>query len=149
MLKFLLLVVIIALLAGFWRTWKIQHDVRNSLFLKGKAAQPDGFFHGVVGKKTSWLGKKFDAQNSKGINVVSDEKNGQAEKYPFITYMGRGAADNLEVVKIDYNIKGNPWWLKLILDEIVEVAPNEYLGKMHARIIPGLPFTFLYFTLKK
>src|SRR3989344_3788857 len=115
-LKFLLGLVLIVFLIGVFRTWQIQHDSRNKVFLQGifPSPAPDGLHQGIfLGHNTSWRGKKFD------------------------------------VLKIDYNVKGNPFWLRLIVDEIVQIAPNEYLGKMNLKIIPGFPFGILYFELKK
>ena len=97
--------------------------------------------------------------NSTGINLFYDKKarhntapgsSAQVERYPFKTYAGKGLRDKkLDVLKIDYNVDGNPFWLRLIVDEIVEVTPGKYLGKMHIKLIPGFPFTVLYFELKK
>ncbi|OGZ63813.1 MAG: hypothetical protein A3A98_00810 [Candidatus Staskawiczbacteria bacterium RIFCSPLOWO2_01_FULL_40_39] len=151
-IKFFLLVLLIVLLLGFLRTWQMQQEPNNKAFLNGALPNPtpDGFYQGDVGFNTSWLGKKFDAENSTGINVFKNKRGVQIEKYPFKTYAGRGLADQqLFVLKIDYNVTGNPFWLRPVLDEIVQIAPNEYLGKMHARIIPDFPFSFLYFQLKK
>jgi len=105
----------------------------QALFSKGKFPDPlpDGDMQGHAIYQASWLGKSFTAKH-----------------IPFITYKGYGVNDpELEVLKIDYNIPGNPIYLRFILDEIVEVAPGQYLGKLHVRIIPFLPFTIEYFTL--
>ncbi len=110
---------------------------------------PDGVYQGDIGRATSWVGKKFDAQTSSGINVFN-ENGAKVEKYPFITSTNKGVVDkNLDVIKIDYNVPENPFWLRLIADEIVEIAPNEYSGKMFVKVIPGFPFALLYFRLKK
>jgi hypothetical protein len=55
----------------------------------------------------------------------------------------------LDVFKIDYNIKGNPLWLRRILDEVVEVEPGKLLGKVHVRWILGITFTAGFFELEK
>jgi hypothetical protein len=69
--------------------------------------------------------------------------------YPFFA-AGRGLFDDqMMVLKLDYNIKGNPFWLRCVLDEVVQIGPDHYLGKMHLKIIPGIPFSVLYFELKK
>lgn len=149
----LIIIVIAVFILGFWRTWQIQHDDREIMFLKGTVPDPlpDGFYKGTVSdREFSWLGKKFDADKLKGINVFDNGSKLRNEKYPFIVYSGKGLLNkNLELLKINYNISENPWWIRLILDEIVQVAPNEYLGKAHIRIIPGFPFTITFFKLKK
>jgi len=146
------LCLIIILIGIFW-TFQIQKDPQNNLFLRGTLPNPapDGLHQGIfLGHNTSWRGKKFNVANSTGINLFYDKKGGQVERYPFKTYAGKGLRDKkLDVLKIDYNVEGNPFWLRLIVDEIVEVTPGRYLGKMHIKIIPGFPFTVLYFELKK
>jgi hypothetical protein len=149
----LALVTLLLLLVVLWfRTWQMKQEPNQKEFLQGRVPnpKPDGFYQGSVGLVTSWVGKKFNTANATGINVFKDTKGKQYEKYPFKTYVGPGLFDEkLFVVKIDYNVKGNPFWVRWILDEIVQVAPNEYLGKAHVRIIPGFPFSVLYFELKK
>lgn len=151
-LKFVLFAVLAGFLLGMLRTWQIQRDARNKIFLQGSvpSVMPDGLHKGIfLGAKTSWRGKIFDSANAKGINLFDDKKGGTVEKYPFKTYTGKGLLDNKDVLKIDYNIQANPFWLAWIVDEVVQVAPGEYLGKMNLKIVPGFPFGILYFELKK
>ncbi len=149
--KLLFVTLLIFILLAVIRTWQIEHSADQKIFVQGQSPNPapEGLYKGSVpGHKVSWLGKKFDAVNHSGINIFDDRKGGQAERYSFVTAYGSGLRDkNLAVLKIDYNIQSNPFWLRAILDEIVQVGPNEYLGKVHVRIIPGLPFTFGYFKL--
>lgn len=143
----------LVLAAGFlgYRHWKTQTGTNEEKFLKGTipAELPDGLYHGsVTGLKTTWQGKKFDRAKQTGINVFA--KNGvTADNYPFKTYVADGLADpQVRVIKIDYNLPSNPLWLRFILDEIVQVAPDEYLGKLHIRT-PLVSIALGYFTLKK
>ena len=69
-------------------------------------------------------------------------------RYPFRTEVGPGLADPVQVMKIDYDIPENPLWLRSILDEIVQVGPNHYLGKVHLRFGP-MHATVGYFELRK
>jgi hypothetical protein len=120
---------------------------KQKLFLSGRVPSPlpNGFYKGSVGMKTSWQGKKFDAKLQKGINII----NGR-EVYPFRTYVGKGLRDkDLDVLKIDYNIPKNPFWLRFILDEIVQTSPNHFLGKVHIKLLPGVHFTLGFFRLEK
>lgn len=128
---------------------------RNNLqkqFLGGTLPNPlpDGPYQGSVPSYTvSWQGKKFDAANHSGINLFKAENGKLNEKYSFKTYTGTGLKDKtVSVFKIDYDIPGNPFWLRWILDEIVEVAPGVYLGKMIVRLF-GISFVPTFFTLKK
>src|SRR3989344_7704126 len=110
-----------AVIFGFFRTYQMEGSANQTAFLKGSVPNPlpDGFYAGSVsGPKVSWLGKKFNAGAQTGINVF-ENKNGQAEKYPFKTYTGKGVRDKeIEVFKIDYDTPENPFWLRFILDEI-------------------------------
>lgn len=111
---------------------------------------PNGTYAGTVtGPKVSWLGKKFNAATHSGINLFSTASGTFIEKYPFTLSIGPGVHDNRLVVQIEYNSLTNPLWLRPVLDEIVEVAPGEYLGKLQVRLIPGYPFTITYFRLSK
>ena len=145
--------LVLGILSGFLRTWQIQNDEREKIFLAGTVPNPvlDGLYYGAVpGHTVSWLGKKFYAAREKGINVFSDGKGGEVEQYPFVTSVGKGLHEkNLDVLKIDYDIPGNPVWLRLVVDEVVQVAPGWYLGKLEARMIPGYPFALTYFELKQ
>ena len=150
--KFFLVLVLIGTIFLWLRTFQMKKEPNQHEFEKGKMPNPklDGKYQGSMGFNTSWVGKKFDAQNSTGINVFRNKKGVERDAYPFKTYAGRGLFDdNVFVLKIDYNVKGNPFWIKWIVDEIVEVNRGEYLGKMHLKLIPGFPFSVLYFELKK
>jgi hypothetical protein len=150
-LKILIGLAVLAFLVGTVRMWQIEHSANQKLFARGDAPNPEpaGFYKGSFSRPVSWLGKKFDATDSSGVNVFGTE-GAKIEKYPFKTKEGKGLRDKIvSVLKIDYNISGNPLWLRLILDEIVETEPGKYLGKIHLRIIPGYPFTLGYFTLQK
>jgi hypothetical protein len=45
-------------------------------------------------------------------------------------------------------IAENPWWLRRVLDEIVQVGPDHFLGKVHLRWGPT-HLTVGYFELRK
>lgn len=150
----LLLLVILVLLAilaglalGIYRTIHSYRSPAQAEFKAGSipAPMPDGFYPGsVAGYHGSWAGKKFDRNADRGINIF-----GSSERYPFKTYVSQGATDsNIETFKIDYNVSGNPLWLRLLLDEMVQTAPGEYLGKIQLRLIPKAPFTLGYFRLR-
>ena len=148
LLTLIFLIVTLLLIFALLRTWKTQTGSNQKLFLSGHIPNPllDGIYKGsVIGLKTNWQGKKFDAKNSAGINIIDNK-----EKYPFKTYIGKGLQDtNLRVYKIDYNISQNPLWLRFILDEIVEVEKGKYLGKVHINLIPKVPISLGYFRLEK
>lgn len=155
LLSFLTIIVLGTLVWLFVRSHQTEAKPEQAEFKKGKvpAVQPDGFLKGSVPGRTTvpggWMGKTFAAAENTGRNVF--EKNGvRTEKYPFKTYVTKGLRDpELQVLAIDYDIPGNSFWLKWVLDEIVETAPGTYLGKAHLRILPGIPFTITFFRLDR
>lgn len=149
-LALLLIILGVVILIGIWRTWKIQNNPLQQEFLKGKVpSNLNGFYKGTVtGVKTNWQGKKFDSTKSASTNIFK-EADGNQERYPFKTYTGVGLQDQIEVLKIDYSGNRYPWWLRFILDELVETSPNKYLGKVHIQFLPGWGFTLGYFRLEK
>ncbi len=147
-IKIAIALLIILLVAGFARTWQVGRDPLNAAFRAGTVPSPalDGPYRGSVpGHSVSWQGKKMNAADNAGINVFAD-----GDKYPFATSVGPGLRDaDVQVLKIQYDVPGNPWWLRLVLDEMVQIAPGQYLGKVNIRIVPGVPFTIGYFALEK
>jgi hypothetical protein len=147
----LLIIIVAGLLAyAYLRTYRAEHSANQERFVKGTAplVAPVGLYRGTVtGYTGAWRGKAFKDETS-GINIFEDAGQ-RNERYPFKTYVAPGIRDtDVSVLKIDYNIPGNPWWLKFILDEVVEVAPNTLLGKVHVHF-GSVAFTLGYFTLEK
>jgi hypothetical protein len=138
---------------GIVRTQKVESDPRQKIFAAGRAPDTsiDGLYHGSLqGREVSWKGKKFQSADATGINVFQSKEGAVTERFPFRTYSGRGIKDKkTAVLKIDYGQKGNPWWLRRIVDEVVEVGPGELLGKVHVKWILGMTFTMGYFKLEK
>jgi len=134
-------------------TSRTQAAPEQQAFLRGKPATPapEGLYAGEVpGRTLPWKGKRFEPSTATGDNVFEEDSGARAQKYPFKTYVAKGIRDpTLEVFKIDYDIPGNPFWLRRILDEVVQVGPDEYLGKIHVRWLFGSSFALGYFKLKK
>jgi hypothetical protein len=157
MLKTLVLVLLAIFLIGgiilFYLHFRSTHDARQLKFKAGKVPSPlpDGLYKGMVSGRPhpSWQGKKFSSADNSGINIFKVGSSNQ-EKFPFKTSVGPGIVDkDISVLKIDYNISQNPVWLRFILDEVVEVSPNHYLGKLQFRALPFMTFTLGYFDLEK
>ena len=149
-----IVLLVLALIVGFglYRTIVTRLSPNQALFVQGKAPDPlpDGLYKGSVpGYEFTWKGKKFHRADATGINIFRNG-NVDEERYPFHMYIAKGVQDTAtDVLKIDYNISGNPLWLRIILDEITEVGSGKYLGKVHVRVIPGIPFTMGYFWLER
>lgn len=157
--NFLVLAILLTpLWYGIYRNHLTQNDDRNLQFVSGKLPEnisPDsiginGVLKGSVNDfQTNWIGKKFDSKTQTGINRFQDKDN-VSERFPFKTYFGKDASTGkVDVLKIDYNIPENPFWLRFILDEIVEVEDGKYLGKVYINLIPGFPLAIGYFNLEK
>jgi hypothetical protein len=146
-----LFVLVVAAIAAHLRTQHLQTTAEQKLFSSGKIPEtlPDGLYHGSADNYSgSWQGKKFDREKSTGINVFKkgDETHDQ---YAFKTSVGKGVKDDISVIKIDYNIPENPWYLRFVLDEIVETEKDTYLGKLNLQLPFGIHFTLAFFSLKK
>jgi hypothetical protein len=147
----IIFIVIFYAVVGAVLTMRTKSMPEQELFTNSKFPDPlpNGDLKGGADNQGSWLGKSFDSATSTGINRFND--NGMITRSSkFVTYKGMGITDpEKEVLKIDYNIPENPIFLRVILDELVEIEPGKYLGKLHLRIIPFIPFTIQYFRLEK
>ncbi len=151
-MKFLFFIIILLIAIFAFLTYRTQTSTNQAIFLSGKipSENPDGLYKGSAIFTASWLGKKFDASKSAGVNIFQNPDGTQIERYPFKTYVASGIRDtNLQVIKIDYDLPENPFWLRMILDEIVEVTPGKYIGKLSLRFIPGVSASLGYFFLDK
>lgn len=152
-LRIVVLVILLILLAplvwGLLRTRKVEGDLRQTTFSSGTATLPTaGKYAGSSGDyKGSWQGKVLYEQG-RGENMFNRE--GREElAYPFTYSVGRGVRDDIDVIVLDYNQPGNPWWLRFIRDEMVQTKENTYLGKVHVWIFPKTYLSLGYFELKK
>lgn len=170
------LLVAVAAWLAFWilLTLVVGTSSRQKEFVEGTLPNPapDRFYKGTAhllgGGPVPWLGKSFEASNDLGFNIFTPtgatllkimtpfyEKfrrnaDGNTDAYYFRTYTGPGFRDkDIETFKLDYDSPENPFLIRIILDEIVETAPQEYLGKVHLKVFPGYYATIGYFGLKK
>ncbi len=114
-----------------------------------------------------WLGKDFDAGRQEGESIFrsrgvwllrllwpayrdwrpdgSDRRRGLR----FRTSTGAATLDaGLRVLKLDYNLATNPRFvIRDVLDELVQLAPGFYLGKVLLRRAGCLPRCLAYFSL--
>lgn len=161
---------------AFWSlvTFLVQQSSYQEKFLQGSTPLqlPQGFYQGTAhvlfDKQTPWLGKSFDSVNKLGFNFFtpfgakllrllmplykrfSSNSDGNTNAFYFKTRTESALKDApLDVIKLDYDSAENPFLIRIILDEIVEVAPEQYLGKIHLKVLPGFYSTIGYFSLKK
>lgn len=170
------LIAALAVWLGYFAliTFIVGKSRRQAEFINGKlpSEPPDGFYRGsayLLGSSpVPWLGKSFERENSKGFNIFTPKgasllklltpfyklfrpnADGNTDAYYFRTSTGRGFKDHdIETFKLDYDSPENPFLIRIILDEIVEVAPQEFLGKVHVKVFPGYFATIGYFGLRK
>jgi hypothetical protein len=179
MLIIWILVSLAAAVLGWLLLWWLvnfvaEHSAYQKKFSAGSTPRtaPDGFYRGTAhvlfDANVPWMGKSFEAENDLGFNIftpagasilkvlapfykrytINDDGNTRA--YYFQTRTAPGLKDpELNVVKLDYASRENPFRIRIILDEIVEVAPEQYLGKIHVKVFPGYYSTIGYFGLRK
>jgi hypothetical protein len=99
-----------------------------------------------------WVGKRFDAKTARGDNLLlrsarvparliwpayrlEEADSRHLSGFRFRTWTGPGEIDpGVDVLKIDYDSADNPRPLvRDILDELVQVVPGVYLGKVLLR----------------
>ena len=109
----------------------------------------DGLFRRVASLWMPWRGKVFDPSTMTGVNrfqpnvrlpmkavwpgyTPEDVTVQKVEAFPFRNRVEPGELDSgVEVLKIDYDFDANPGFvIRRILDELVQVAPGRYLGKV-------------------
>lgn len=76
-----------------------------------------------------WRGKSFstldrDSQRGAGINRVIL----LGERFPFDTFVEASAIDGKPCIRLDYDKPENPFFIRVIRDELREVAQDLYLG---------------------
>ena len=121
----------------------------------------------ITARWMPWKGKVFDAVHSTGENIFSRDsyllahlwwpfyrgyRHESAERYrafAFQTYLAPGLTDpDRQVLKLDYNLTSNPSLsVRRVLDELVQVDPDLYLGKAHLRWWWGKWQLVAFFTL--
>lgn len=124
-------------------------------------------FQSLTNSWMPWLGKTFNASQQTGDNIFTKDSYsvarffnpfyrgfvadgpGTYRGFAFRTYVAPGLIDpDRSVLKIDYNLKENPsLTVRRVLDELVQIDDNLYLGKAHVRWWWGGWQTVAYFAL--
>lgn len=160
----------------FWVavTFLTGRSPRQREFLQGRVptSAPEGFYKGTAhflgGRPVPWLGKTFVPKENVGFNTFTPRgasvlrlltpfyglfrtnADGNTDAYYFRTSVSPGFRDKqIETFKLDYDSPENPFLIRIILDEIVETAPDEFLGKVHVKVFPGYRATIGFFGLRR
>lgn len=172
-LLFIALTILLILIIGSLITFLVERSPYQKQFVEGRVPYPGpnnfypGLPHVLLDKKTPWLGKSFNRDTQTGFNIFTPtgarilkiatpfysrfslNPQGNTNAYYFKTWTGKGKKDiETDVIKLDYSDPENPFLIRIILDEIVEIAPNNYLGKIHVKMLPGFYVTIGYFGLQ-
>ena len=178
LILWILLSIVAALVVwlAFWSlvSFLVNRGNYHQKFIAGNLPEnpPDGFYRGTAhiffDRQTPWLGKSFVAPDNLGFNIISPKgaallkilmplykkfrlnEDGNTDAFFFQTRIDPGLKDKeIKVIKLDYDAPENPFLVRIILDEIVETAPGEFLGKIHLKVFPRFYSTIGYFGLKK
>jgi hypothetical protein len=146
----LILPLVLYILVGSVLTIISKLDSRQFQFTKGGLpSEPlNGNYSGSALFQANWRGKYFNSADQTGLNNFQIGES-VYQQFKFKTYVGKGLLDDKEVLKIDYDLPENPFFVRWVVDEIVEVERGKYLGKAHVRVLPFMPFTIIYFSLEK
>lgn len=126
-------------------------------------------FQSITAAWMPWLGKTFNDSRQGGDNIFTrdsyplarlfnpfyrgfiTDKPGTYRGFAFRTYMAPGLMDtDRTMLKIDYDLKDNPaLTVRRVLDELVQIDDNLFLGKAHVHWWWGGWQTVAYFTLTR
>ena len=117
-----------------------------SLLIPNNLAESLGSF--LLRLYLPWKGKYFYRRS--GDNIISSPlklflslasqkiryiRNGISgyHAFPFRTFIKKGIMDKKNVLELDYNLPRNPDMVRKVIDEIVEVGDNAYLGRAYIK----------------
>lgn len=143
MIRFLLLILFVLATGVFVFVWmrvtKVQRDSRYAVFQANTVPDqlPDGFWPGSwAGGGTDWLGKEFDVITQTGLNVFRATPE-PAKRIPFTMSVAPSLKNEKQtVLLLDYNVEGNSPWIRLVRDEVVQIAPGKLLGLLYYKLGP-------------
>ena len=133
-------------------TRTLDGPMRGILVTTSTFPVTDPLFRALASLWLPWVGKRFDAAGESGDNIMlpsarwpaklfwpgyrlTDSGDGRYTAFRFRTHTDPGTVDpDIDTFKIDYDSDDNPGFLiRDILDELVEIVPGAYLGKVLLR----------------
>jgi hypothetical protein len=108
------------------------HPKGRMLAIKGADSAPVARVIRMISKASlfPWGGKSFKSTNKKegsGINRINLTLF-QQNWFPFKTVVEPSAIDGKQCIYLDYDLAGNPWFIRRIRDELREVSAGLFLG---------------------
>lgn len=123
---------------------------------------------GLLTNHMPWCGKTFNAAAATGDNLLytsflpvarlffplyrgyRPEGDGRMTGLSFRTSIAPGLRDpDRQVLKIDYDHPSNPFLMRRILDELVQVDDNYFLGKAYFKLSASTYHLVFYFALQR
>lgn len=169
---FLVFVGVVGIIAAAVSS-RMQKATFQDSFARGQVPQPKlndfypGISHILFGLPVPWMGKRFTLTPEGGTNLFSrfggaaarlltprykhfvHGSDATVSGYTFKTATGVGLRDpHVQVLKLDYNLPENPGLIRIIYDELVQVDPGRYLGKVYIQALPGWFLFVGFFELK-
>ena len=163
-----------AILNALFRNGKLPEPsldrrYRGELIALDIAPIMTAFFQWLTSVWMPWRGKTFSRSRQIGDNIFTkdsypvarlfnplyrgfvDDSPETYRGFAFHTFAAPGLVDiDRTVLKIDYNLKENPsLTVRRVLDELVQVEDNFYLGKAHVRWWWGRWQTVAFFSLSQ
>ncbi len=120
------------------------------LAIAGVHRTPIGQLLNLLGKTPffPWTGKNFSARSlikGSGINRINLTIAKQ-EWFAFQTTFKPSLIDKRPCIQLNYNLQGNPWFVRQLVDELREVEPGLYLGTTLCKTSKGR-IKLLYFAI--
>jgi hypothetical protein len=87
------------------------------------------FFRAFASAKSfPWKGKSFtpDEHRGEGINRVFTDR---FRLFRFETFIGKSRAGDFDALQLNYDLPENPFFIRMIKDEIREIEPGVWLGQ--------------------
>lgn len=155
MVRIILVLLAFSILAtiftAFYRTATVDTHPRQTTFKEAIAPdpEPDGYYALTMPIPTLiWQGVIFNSADNSGIDHF--KHFWEVDLFSFATQV-TSSIENKEhqVLTIDYNVSGNPFFVRPFYAEVVALKPDHFLGKLYLRLIPGFPIFVDFFDLNK
>jgi len=99
----------------------------------------------------AWEGKRFSQEQDTGVNIYKNPLSPYEDlRYPFTIREGTSLENqDKKVIVLDYNVPENPYWIRFLREEMVELEDGTYVGKTLYVIVQQYPIAISFFTLRK
>ncbi len=152
-LVLLLVLVLVPIVIASIRSYITSHSPYQEVFLSGflPSKALSGRYKGTILTSlgtTTWVGKEISAKDKGGINIFQTA-TGTIKRYPFrLLEVSSVENSKKKIVRLDYGLPENPFWMRFVHDEMVETKPGIFLGKMFISVVRPLSFGVGFFQLE-